>query len=155
MQQHPRGAADRLQLSAGRRGQRGRTVPVMHLTPLDPATAPPATGGYVNALQVEGASRLLFISGQVPQTRDGRVPDGIEPQCRLVWANLTAALTAAGMDVTNLVKVTTFLGDRAYAAANTAVRNEVLRGHRPALTVIIVGIWDPAWLVEIEAIAAA
>lgn len=83
------------------------------------------------------------------------MPEGIEDQCRLVWANLAATLTAARMDVTNLVKVTTFLGDRAHAAANTAVRAEVLGDHRPALTVIIAGIWDPAWLVEIEAIAAA
>lgn len=59
------------------------------------------------------------------------------------------------MDVANLVKVTTFLGDRDRATANTVVRNEILRGHRPALTVIVTGIWDPTWLIEIEAIAAA
>jgi len=59
------------------------------------------------------------------------------------------------MDVTNLVKVTTFLSDRADAAVNTAVRNDVLGTHRPALTVIMAGIWDPAWLIEIEATAAA
>lgn len=127
----------------------------MELIPVDPDTAPEATGGYANAVQVEGVSRLLFISGQVPQTRDGHVPTGIEEQCRLVWANMTAALTAAHMDVTNLVKVTTLLSDRGHAAVNTAVRNQVLGHHRPALTVIVTGIWDPAWLIEIEAIAAS
>lgn len=127
----------------------------MDIVPIDPVTCPEATGGYVNALRVEGASRLLFISGQIPQTRDGRVPEGIEDRCRLVWTNLTATLTAAGMDVTHLVKVTTFLSDRGHADVNTAVRAEILGGHRPALTVIVAGIWDPAWLVEIEAIAAA
>jgi 2-iminobutanoate/2-iminopropanoate deaminase len=116
---------------------------------------PEATGGYVNALQVEGASRLLFMSGQIPQTREGHVPDRIEDQCRLVWAHLTAALAAAAMDVTNLVKVTTILSDREYAAANTDIRNEVLGDHRPALTAIVAGIWDPSWLIEIEAVAAA
>lgn len=127
----------------------------MKLRPIDPPTAPETSGGYVNALEVEGASRLLFISGQIPETREGHVPEGIEDQCRLVWANLLAALTAADMEVTDLVKVTTFLGDREHAAANTAVRNEVLGGHRPALTVIVAGIWNPAWLIEMEAIAAA
>jgi len=127
----------------------------MDVVPIDPVTAPAATGGYVNALQVQGVSRMLFISGQIPQTREGRVPEGIEDQCRLVWANLTAALAAAGMDVTHLVKVTTFLSDRAYAEVNTAIRAEVLGDHRPALTVIVAEIWDPAWLLEIEAIAAA
>jgi len=76
-------------------------------------------------------------------------------QCRLVWANITAALDAAGMDVRNLVKVTTFLSDRRYAAANTAVRQQVLGDHEPALTVIITGIFDAKWLLEIEAVAAA
>ena len=69
--------------------------------------------------------------------------------------NLTAALAAAAMDVTNLVKVTTILSDREYTPANTDIRNEVLGDHRPALTVIVAGIWDPSWLIEIEAVAAA
>jgi len=127
----------------------------MHLSPIDPDTAPETTGGYVNAMQVQGASRLLFISGQIPQTREGHVPEGIEDQCRLVWENLSATLTAADMNVTNLVKVTTFLGDRGYAAANTAIRREFLGDHCPALTVIVVGVWDSSWLIETEAIAAA
>jgi enamine deaminase RidA (YjgF/YER057c/UK114 family) len=73
----------------------------------------------------------------------------------MVWANLAAVLHEAGMGTTNLVKVTTFLSDRAHAAVNTTVRNEVLGTHRPALTVVLAGIWDPDWLIEIEAIAAA
>lgn len=55
----------------------------------------------------------------------------------------------------NLVKVTVFLSDRAYREANAAIRAETLGDHRPALTVIITGIYDERWLVEIEAIAAA
>lgn len=57
--------------------------------------------------------------------------------------------------VTNLIKVTTFLSRREHAAVNTAVRKQILGDHRPALTVIVTGIWDPARLVEIEAVAAA
>lgn len=129
--------------------------PAMELTPVDPDAAPAATGGYTNAMQVDAATRLLFISGQIPQTRDGHVPDDIEGQCRVAWANVLAALHEAGMDVTNLIKVTTFLSSRAYAEANTAVRTEVLGGHRPALTVLIAGIFDDAWLLEIEAVAAS
>jgi 2-iminobutanoate/2-iminopropanoate deaminase len=127
----------------------------MELRAIHPPTVPEATGGYVNAMLVEGASRLLFVSGQIPQTRGGTVPDDIEEQCRLVWANILASLTAGGMAITNLVKVTTFLADREFATANTAVRNEVLGGHHPTLTVVVAGIWDPAWLIEIEAIAVA
>lgn len=47
------------------------------------------------------------------------------------------------------------LSDRQYRAANAAVRKEVLGAHTPALTIIITGIYDEEWLLEIEAIAAA
>jgi 2-iminobutanoate/2-iminopropanoate deaminase len=127
----------------------------VRLTPVDPLSVPATSGGYVNAMAVEGAGRWLFISGQIPQTRQGHVPDDVEEQCRLIWAHITAVLAEAGMTVANLVKVTTFLGDRAHAAANTAVRQEVLGEHAPALTVIVTGIFDPVWLVEIDAVAAA
>ena len=127
----------------------------METAAIDPVSVPEAVGGYVNALEVRGGQRMLFISGQIPCDRDGAVPDGIEAQCRRVWTNLTAVLHEAGMDVTNLVKVTTFLADRAHAGVNTAVRTEVLGTHRPALTVVLAGIWDPAWLIEIEAVAVA
>ena len=59
------------------------------------------------------------------------------------------------MTLDNLVKVTTFLSDRRSALENRAVRLEVLEGRQPALTVIITGIFDESWLVEIEAVAAA
>ncbi len=127
----------------------------MELTPVDPDAAPVASGGYTNAMQVDGATRLLFISGQIPQARDGQVPVGIDEQCRVVWANVLAALHEADMDISNLIKVTTFLSDRAHADANTAVRTAVLGNHRPALTVLIAGIFDEAWLLEIEAVAAS
>jgi 2-iminobutanoate/2-iminopropanoate deaminase len=52
------------------------------------------------------------------------------------------------------VKVTIFLGDRAHASVNTAVRNEVVGAHRSALTVIIAGMFDPPDPIEIEATAA-
>lgn len=61
------------------------------------------------------------------------MPGGIEEQCRTVWANVLAALHETGMDLSNLVKVTTFLSDRACADANTAVRTEVL-GRSPTRT---------------------
>ena len=59
------------------------------------------------------------------------------------------------MSVANLVKVTTFLASREHAILNREVRQEVLGVHAPALTVIITGIFDESWLLEIEAIAAA
>lgn len=105
--------------------------------------------------RVTGATSLVFISGQVPQDNGGRVPDDFEGQCRLAWRNLLSVLEAADLTVRNLAKVTFFLSDRRYREANARIRHEVLGGHSPALTVIITGIYDETWLLEIEAVAVA
>ena len=117
--------------------------------------APQASGGYAQAVCLEGHRQLLFISGQIPETVDGSTPNEFQLQCELVWANITAQLKEAGMTVNNLIKVTTFLSSRDYAKANSAIRQQVLGAHRPSLTVIIADIYDESWLLEIEAIAAA
>ena len=117
-------------------------------------SAPQAAGGYSQAVTVSGAERLLFISGQIPETTTGAVPSNFSEQARLVWRNVFAQLDAAGMTVANLVKVTIFLSSREYAAQNRDIRREVLGAHSPALTVIITGIFDEKWLLEIEAVAA-
>jgi 2-iminobutanoate/2-iminopropanoate deaminase len=95
----------------------------MDLSAIDPVTVPEATGGYVNALQVEGAPRLLFISGQIPQTREGHVPDRIEDQCRLVWAESDGSARRGRHGRHQPVKVTTILSDRECAAANTDIQH--------------------------------
>jgi len=52
------------------------------------------------------------------------------------------------------MKINTDLSDRRYGQENRDVRREVLGDRAPASTVIIAGIFDDAWLLEIEAIAA-
>ena len=113
--------------------------------------APQSLSGYSQAFEISGHKRLLFIS---PVSRDGHVPADFPSQCRLAWRNIMAQLVAAGMSIENLVKVTTFLADRQYGLVNREIRQEFLGRHRPASTVIIAGIFDQEWLIEIEAIAA-
>jgi enamine deaminase RidA (YjgF/YER057c/UK114 family) len=117
--------------------------------------APEAVGGYSQAVLVSHAARRLYISGQIPVAKDGAVPDTFELQAKLAWANVLAQLETAGMAIENLAKVTIFLSDRKYAAENRKARVEALGSHSPSLTVIITGIFDEAWLLEIEAIAEA
>lgn len=136
-----------------------RCVPVamiclMDLTAINPASVPAPSLAYCNGALVAGARRLLFISGQVPETADAKIPESFEEQCRLAWRNVLSVLDGAGMAVANLVKVTVFLSDRRYRTDNARIRAEVLGDHTPALTIIITGIYDEAWLLEIEAIAA-
>jgi len=117
--------------------------------------APSTSGGYAQAVEIIGASRFLIVSGQIPLTIDGVPPTRFAEQCRVAWANVEAQLRAADMSLDNLVKVTTYLSSREFAAENRAVREAVLAGRSPALTVIVAGIFDEAWLVEIEAMAVA
>lgn len=109
----------------------------------------------MHGLRLAAGQELLFISGQIPAAADGSVPQGFPAQCRAVWRNIACTLQAAGLGLTDLVKVTTFLTSRDDAATNGAIRREVLGSHQPALTVIVAQTLDPAWLLEIEAIAAS
>jgi enamine deaminase RidA (YjgF/YER057c/UK114 family) len=118
-------------------------------------SAPQPAGGYSQALEVLDPRHFLFVSGQVPETATGVVPPDFKGQARLAWANVGAQLEAAGMSLANLVKVTTFLSSREYGIANREVRKEVLGSHAPALTVVITGIFDEKWLLEIEAVAVS
>lgn len=127
----------------------------MRLKPMTADGSSPVQGSYPQAVEASGATRWLFVSGQVPVRPDGGLSPDFTEQCRQCWANIEAQLRAADMTLDNLVKVTTFLSDRKYADENRAVRLEVLEHRQPALTVIITGIFDEAWLVEIEAVAAA
>jgi len=127
----------------------------MRMRVIAASDAPAAAGGYAQAVEVTDARRLLFVSGQIPADREGVTPKDFTSQAQLAWANVEAQLRAADMTLDNLVKVTTFLADRAHALENREVRNAVLAGRTPALTAIIAGIFDPDWLIEIEAVAAA
>ena len=126
----------------------------MALTPVNAADAPQPAGGYAQTVRLTGFEELVFVSGQIPVDADGAAPEAFGDQCRLVWRNVEAQLRAAGMGLGDIVKVTTFLADRAYAQENSAIRQAVLAGLTPALTILIAEIYDPAWLLEIEVIAA-
>lgn len=122
---------------------------------IDPEDGPGSVPGYAQAALVQPGARLLFVSGQAPQTADGHVPESFEDQCRLTWRNLVAVLAAADMTTDNLLRVTVTLRDLSHRAANARIRKEFLGEHRPALVGIVADLWIDSWFLEIEAIAAA
>jgi 2-iminobutanoate/2-iminopropanoate deaminase len=125
-------------------------------SPMNRRPINPTDSSYAQAHEVSDPSRILFISGQIPVAADGSVPKDFKAQCRLTWANIEAQLKAAGMSFANLAKITVFLSDRKYRRENFEVRSEVLgKSISPAMTIVIAGIYDEAWLLEIEAIALA
>ena len=127
----------------------------IQLRSINAKSAPAAVGGYSQALETTNGTRRLYISGQIPVTRDGTVPESFSAQAKLAWTNVLAQLEAADMTINNLVKVTIFLSDRKFALENRQARQDALGDHAAALTVIIADIFDEAWLLEIEAIAEA
>jgi enamine deaminase RidA (YjgF/YER057c/UK114 family) len=123
----------------------------------NPSTVAPPFSRYSHGVEAPANARWLHISGQVGVKPDGRVAEGAEAQMEQAWRNLFALLEAAGMTRRDLIKVTAFLTvDAADVGLFRRVRDRLLEGAAPASTLILVaGLANPEWLVEIEATAAA
>lgn len=131
----------------------------MGISEIRPESMAPPAAQYAHAVAVDGARRLVFTSGVVPTMPDGTVPAGVEGQARVVWANLLNILREAGLGVTDIASITTYvvvaddLNDR--LASVMAVRDEVMGGHRAASTLVTVPALARAeWQVEISLVAA-
>jgi len=110
---------------------------------------------YSHGIEVSPNARWLYVAGQVGSGADGKPKQGVEAQTDQAWRNLKAVLASAGMSMENVVKITTYLTDENSIAAYRKGRAEHLGEFRPASTLVIVKrLADPAWLVEVEAIAA-
>lgn len=122
---------------------------------LSPGPADAASDGPP-AHRLHAGSRLLFVSGQVPTDADGAAPEDFDAQCALAWGGVERQLAAAGMGLRHLVRVNVFL-----ARAGDRGRERALRRARfgdcvrPSVGVIVTGIYDEDWRIEIEAIALA
>jgi enamine deaminase RidA (YjgF/YER057c/UK114 family) len=110
---------------------------------------------YAHGVEAPAGARWLYVSGQIGMGADGKVGKTFEEQAELAWANLRAILKSAGMDVGDLVKVTTYLTRREDIKANRAVRDKHMGGVRAASTMVLIsGLAMPELLVEVEAHAA-
>lgn len=114
-----------------------------------------ATDDYVHALEVAGAQRFLFVSGTMGLDTAGVAPDDLEEQLCLIWSNLRRILADAGMTTDNIVRLTSYLRDAAFAQANQDARIAALGSRRVPTTAIVAQTLSPTWLIEIEIIAAA
>ena len=107
---------------------------------------------YSQGVLVPAGARRLVISGQIGMTKDGKVADGLEAQLRQTWANIFGVLRAAGMAHIDLVKITSFVIDPKAVGLVRQIRDEMMQGHQPASTFLVVaGLAMPSLLCEIEA----
>ena len=116
----------------------------------------PYRGIYAHGVESRAGTRILHVSGQIGQSPDGVLPSDFRGQCRQAMSNVAAVLKTANMNLTDIVKMSFYLTRREDMPALVEVRNEFVKGVRPAVTTLIVaGLVSPDWLVEIEVVACA
>ena len=118
---------------------------------------------YAPAIEVTGASQIVFLSGatasplyhQHPHVKEEHVlPDDIEEQTRRAMESIGSVLDAKGLPWRSVVKVTKYLTDMREADAVNRTMNEYLGDHRPASTLICVNnLSSPGARVELDMIA--
>lgn len=107
------------------------------------------TIGFSRAVRV--GDRVL-VSGTAPVWPDGSCPDDAAVQAWRCFEIIAESLADAGASLTDVVRTRMFLVDPSAAHAVGAVHGELFAEVRPAATMVIVaGLLDPRWKVEIEA----
>lgn len=115
----------------------------------------PTTEDYIHAMEVRQPDRFLFVSGTIGLDEAALAGDSVERQLALIWSNIRRILKSADMTTDNIVRLTSYLRDRAYAEANQDARMAAMGDHRVPTTALIAETLEGDWLVEIEVIAAA
>jgi 2-iminobutanoate/2-iminopropanoate deaminase len=103
------------------------------------------------------AGNLVFIAGQVAQDALGNVvgPGDFQAQAVQVFENLKRALAAAGLDLTQLVKVTIYVTDARFRDPLREINRRYVPTDKPVSTLLVVAaLARPDYLIEIDAIAA-
>jgi enamine deaminase RidA (YjgF/YER057c/UK114 family) len=105
--------------------------------------------GYSRAV-VSGGH--VYVSGTAPIPRRGEPPTGAYEQARLCLEILGGALGEAGSGFPDVVRTRIYLTDVDDWEDVSRAHCEVFSEIRPASTAVVVkGLFDPRWRVEIEA----
>lgn len=123
--------------------------------PVNPPAIRPPFASYSHAILVEPGARMLFSSGQLGVSPDDAIPEDIEAQAELCFANIRAILAQAGMDFHDVVRFNAFVTDRAYFPVYGRVRARHVPGDGFASTLVVVsGFTRPEFKIEVEVTAA-
>jgi enamine deaminase RidA (YjgF/YER057c/UK114 family) len=99
------------------------------------------------------AGDRVLVSGTAPiAPGGGPPPEGPYAQARLCLDLIAEALDKAGSSLEHVVRTRMFLTDASHWREVARAHGEVFADVRPATSAVIVaGLLDPAWVVEIEA----
>jgi 2-iminobutanoate/2-iminopropanoate deaminase len=110
----------------------------------------PAPGGpYSQSVRIGG---VVAAAGQVGNTPDGAVVDGVGRQTQQALANVAAVLEASGAGMDDVITVRVFLTDTSHFDEMNAVYAEAFGEPYPTRTTVYVGLPE-GLLVEIDALA--
>jgi enamine deaminase RidA (YjgF/YER057c/UK114 family) len=119
-------------------------------------------GQYSQIARAKGVGELLFIAGQLATDKAGNLvgADDFDAQCRQVYANIEAALRAAGGGWKNVVQFTTYLVHSQDVAKLRAFRQREFgkyfpEGSYPPNTLLIIDrLVNESYLIEVQTVAA-
>jgi 2-iminobutanoate/2-iminopropanoate deaminase len=107
--------------------------------------------------QVARAGNTLYISGQLGLDVRGELvgPGDAREQARQAWRNLVGILRHYGATPRQLVKTNTYITHWAYRGPVGEARDEIFPEppYPPSTLVVVQGLAEPRFLVEIEAVA--
>lgn len=121
---------------------------------LNPTTMPP-TRGYTHVVEATGPGRIVYLSGQLGNTPDGKFSADFRGQVTQAFENLKAGLAAVGGEFRHVVKVTCFFADMADLPVYLEVRDKFVNTAAPpaSTAVQISRLAREGALFEIEAVA--
>jgi len=126
----------------------------MTITRLEPA-ALPRNPAFCPGTAVHGPGRLIFVGGQNGIDAHGVVVgEDLASQTKQALRNVLAVLAEAGATQKDVAKLTVYVVHGHDPRAAYAASGEVWGAFPTAVSVLIVaGLANPAFLVEVEAIA--
>jgi 2-iminobutanoate/2-iminopropanoate deaminase len=111
---------------------------------------------YSHSVVVEEAQKLIFCAGQVAGDEQGNIlgPDDFEAQGEAVMANLKKVLNDAGADLTDVVKLVSYVCSPHDVKKVRALVKKYFPSSPPANTICVLrGLAHPDYLLEIDATA--
>jgi 2-iminobutanoate/2-iminopropanoate deaminase len=115
--------------------------------------APAAVGAYSQGTATDD---LVFTAGQIPLTPEGDLLDDtdVDVQTQQALENLEAVLSAAGVGLADVLKVTVYMTDIDEFEAMNSAYETFFEGDPPARSAVGVADLPKGVDIEIEAIAA-
>jgi len=125
------------------------------LTHITPAGITRPFGSYSHAVEIPPGARVVHVAGQVGATPEGRIPEDVDEQARLMFDNLQQVLHAAGMTLRDVVHVNYYIRHEEDLPIVRRYRDALFVAPFPAASLLIAkALGRPEWRFEIDCVAA-